>query len=265
MESFKQWLLKEEDIFGFEKKTISEKPKDVDDLPLNPITADVVLETMLKRDIQGIIPFSEFHDQIQWGNNPGAVRMNITPLGSYKSIIKKLQYNLKGDLEWVCKKILPYKELSNTNKFFDEHVAEEVFEKVEEIYKKNDKHPTQDYNNLLNLTVKVANKCNQKNTIPDIFIFTGIKEVKKNEHYLISYECKGHGVEAPGSMRLEQFVIDMIHDKETGMIRSMGSTIQSPTRQHTWTIQPSEWDEKFSNSQDNNEISEAIANALSTF
>ena len=267
MKTFKKWLLEENnDIFGFDKKNQNQKITTTDeDMPLDPITADVVLETMLKKEIEGKIPFSDFHDQIQWGENIGAVRMNITPLGSYKSIIRKLQYDLEGTPQWICKKIIPYKELSNTNDIFDEVVADEVFEKIEEIYKKEEKHPSENYSNLANLTVKVANECNKKTNIPEIFVFTGFKEVKKNENYLILYECKGHGVEAPGSMRLEEFIIDMSYNKKTGIIRSLGYTVQSPTRQHLWQIQPSEWDENFLNSQNDNEICHSIAAALSTF
>ncbi|MGB1040373.1 MAG: YceI family protein, partial [Flavobacteriales bacterium] len=42
---------------------------------------------------------------------------------------------------------------SNTNNIFDEVVADEVFEKIEEIYKREEKHPSENYSNLANLTV----------------------------------------------------------------------------------------------------------------
>jgi hypothetical protein len=63
-------------------------------------------------------------------------------------------------------------------------------------------------------------------------------------------------------MYLEQFYIDMSYNQKTGMIRSMGVGVQSPTRQHTWTIQPSEWDEYFSNTQPEEEIIERFKSLL---
>jgi hypothetical protein len=266
MQTFNEWILKEgHDIFGFEKIQTKKEIIQNQDLPLNPITADTILETMMKREILGNSPFSQFHDQIQWGSTSGAVQMAISPLGSYKSIIRKLQPDLEGNLQWTCQRILPYKDLLKTDRSFDEHMAEEIFEKIEAIYKEEIYAPSHEYEGLAKLTIKTANECTKKDKIPEIFIFTGLKEIKKNENYLILFECKGHGVEAPGSMRLEQFVIEMSYSKSTGMIRSFGYGIQSPTRQHLWQPQPSKWDEKSSSSQDSEQISRSIAAALSTF
>jgi hypothetical protein len=101
--------------------------------------------------------------------------------------------------------------------------------------------------------------------MPEIFIFSGVKEIKKDENYLIEFDLRGQGVEAPGSARVERFVIDMSYNPKTGMIKSFGHDIQSPTRGHVWYPQPSEWEELFSNGQDAKEIVETIGAALSTY
>lgn len=266
MHTFRKWLVKEgKDIFGFEKNKKPIKKAEQYDGPLNPIAADTIMESMMKKNIGGQAAFSDFHDQVQWGKTPGAVRMVITPLGSYKSIIRKLQINLEGTEEWVCKKVIPYKNMLYTDYSFDEHLAEDMFEKIESIYKEEINAPSRDYTGLEQLTIKTASYCSRNDIMPKIFVYRGIKQKKKNENYLIVFECRGHGLEAPGSMRLEQFVIDMSYDASTGMIRSFGYGIQSPTRQHLWIPQPSEWDEKFSSSQNEQEIKEAIGAAISTY
>ena len=115
------------------------------------------------------------------------------------------------------------------------------------------------------MTLKVAEAARRKGTIPEIFVFRGVRMVDKGRHYNIHFELSGQGVEAPGSSRVEQFSIEMAYDKNSGMIRSFGHDIQSPTRGHLWYPQPSEWDEKFSPYQDDGEIVSAICAALSTY
>jgi hypothetical protein len=263
MDTFRQWL-ESGDIFGFEGKR-DEKPREVNEDPIVPMNAEVIIETMLDTDIEGRKAFSDYPDQIQWGREPGAMQMVISPLGSFKSIVRKLQTNLKGESVWVCKKIIPYKDIMHSNVRFDEAFAMDLFEQIEEISKGEMEAPVFDYNGLESLTLKVANRCVRNDVMPEIFVFRGVRSIKKNENYVIFFEPRGHGVEAPGSARVEQFMIDMSYDAKTGMVRSFGHDVQSPTRGHVWYPQPSEWDECFSPTQDKNEIVNAISSAFRTY
>lgn len=263
MDTFRQWL-ESRDIFGFEGKR-EERPREVDEDPIVPMNAEVIIETMLGTDIEGRKAFSDYPDQIQWGREPGAMQMVISPLGSFKSIVRKLQTNLKGENVWVCKKIIPYKDIMHSNVRFDEAFAMDLFEQIEKISKGGMEAPVYDYNGLESLVLKIANRCVRKDVMPEIFVFRGVRAIKKNENYVIFFEPRGQGVEAPGSARVEQFMIDMSYDGKTGMVRSFGHDVQSPTRGHVWYPQPSEWDEYFSPAQSPTEISEAIAAALGTY
>ena len=264
MDTFRQWLENSGDIFGFEGKR-HEKPSEVNEDPIVPVDAEVIIETMLGTDIGGRKAFSDYPAQIQWGREPGAMRMVITPLGSFKSIVRKLSTNLKGESVWVCKKIIPYKDIMRSNDRFDEAFAMDLFEQIEEISKGEMEAPVLNYNGLESLTLKVANRCVRNDVLPEIFVFRGVRAIKKNENYVIFFEPRGHGVEAPGSARLEQFMIDMSYDGKTGMVRSFGHDVQSPTKGHVWYPQPSEWDEYFSPTQDKNEIADAISSAFRTY
>lgn len=252
------------DLFGFENLQEPVKKKE-DDLPIVPISADVILEFMYARSLGDQECFSSSHDQVQWGRHPGAVQMVISPLGSFKSIIRKLQTDLVGENVWVCKQILPFKEILHASFQLDESVAEEVFGKIEECWKEEIEAPSNNYEGLERLTVKVAERARRKGIIPEIFVYRGVRMIEKNRHYNIHFELSGQGVEAPGRSRVEQFSIDMAYDNDSGMIRSFGYNIQSPTRGHVWYPQPSEWDEKFSPSQDEDQIVSAICAALSTY
>jgi hypothetical protein len=265
MKTFRKWLVSEgKDLFGINREREAKK-SDNDDFPIKPIDSGIILEAIMGHKLGDMEAFSEFHDQIQWGRNTGAIQMVISPLGSFKSIIRKLQEDLNGQKVWACKRIIPYREMLHVSREVEEVMAEEIFERVEECWRDDVEPPSGDYSALERLSVKVAERCRSKEVKPEIMVFRGVRRVKMNEHYNIHFECSGHGVEAPGSMRLEQFSIDMAYDKSSGMIRSYGYGIQSPTRQHLWQPQPSEWDENFSPNQDEKEIVEAIAAAFSTY
>lgn len=267
MKTFKNWVVSEGlDIFGFESRSKQNVQKaDAYDGPITPIDAEILIETMMKETLHGQQPFSKYADQIQWGRNPGAVRMVISPLGSFKSIIRKMQLDLEGSEVWVCKSIVPYKDLMKANVKIDESFALELFKKIEEINRQEIESPNKEYKGMKNLVLSLANHCLNKDIKPEIFIFCGVREIKKDENYLIEFECRGHGVEAPGRGRIEKFLIDMSYNPSTGMIKSFGQDVQSPTKGHKWYPQPSEWEEHFSPNQSQKEIIQAIGAAFSTY
>ena len=263
MTTFKKWLLKE-DIFGFDKLLINQPKKtEEEESPIVPINIELVMEPLLKMPLNDKLPNLKFINQIQWGEHNGAIRMVISPLGSFKSIIRGMQTDLEGNESWICKKIIPYKDIMAADIQDDENLANKLFEEIEEI--KQLESAIGNYSNLENLVVNLTKRCQNPNVIPKIFIFKGVREVKHNENYVIYFECKGQGAETPGSGRLEQFCIDMSYNRKTGLIRSYGHDVQSKMKGHSWTPQPSEWDEYFSPAQSVREITDCICSALSTY
>jgi hypothetical protein len=89
---------------------------------------------------------------------------------------------------------------------------------------------------------------------------------KKSENYhKYVFEFRGHGVEAPTGGRAEQFNIDLSWNQNKGLIHCWGYNIDSTTRQHSWKVQPSEWDEYFAPTQDTKEIVESISRIFMTY
>jgi hypothetical protein len=267
MGSFKRWVLREwKDIFGFNRDPRKKSaPGARMDMPIKDINSDEVVEFMLGNSVGGVEPIMEFSNQIRWGDAPGAMMMTISPLGSYKSIVRRLQVDLEGNQVWTCKRMFLYKDMVFADRQFDDNLANFIFEHIEEIHKEDLEAPSHDYTGLRKLVVNTAKLAQRKDVIPELFIFRGIKEIEKDRNYLIFFELRGQGVEAPGRARVEQFAITMSYNPRTGMIRSFGNDIQSPTRGHRWVPQPSEWDEYFSSGQSESEISECITAALSTY
>lgn len=253
------------DLFGMDRASVPSATTRDNEGPVRSINSDMIIERMMGRKLGDMEAFSKFHDHIQWGMHPGSVQMVITPLGSFKSIIRKLQEDLHGEKVWVCKKIIPYKEILDASEQLDEEVSDEIFEKIMECWVVDSEAPDGEYKGLERLSVKVAERCRSKEVKPEIMVFRGVRRMKMGEHYNIHFEVSGQGVEAPGSSRVEQFSIEMVYDKGSGMIRSFGHDIQSPTKGHVWYPQPSEWDENFSPNQNEKEIVEAIAAAFSTY
>jgi hypothetical protein len=267
MTSFKDWLVNEGgDIFGFEKAAkISAPEKQDQENPIQDIHCDVVMEFLSSVEVNGKRPIVEFSSQVRWGEDTGAVQMVVSPFGSYKSIIRRLQPDLEGKSVWACKKILPYKEILDANRKVDEHLANVILKHIEAVSTHSVEAPSHEYDGLVRLVNRMSRVAQRRDVIPEIMIYKGSRELKRNEHYIIVFEVRGHGVEAPGSARVEQFHIEMCYDPKTGMIRSFGHDIQSPTKGHVWYPQPSEWDEKFSSGQDEDEIVDCISAALSTY
>lgn len=260
-------LREDRDIFGFEgrksKRTVVGGSSG--DKPISHIHCDVVIEFLMSKPLEGLFPISEFSNQIRWGGQHGAIKMVVSPLGSYKSIIRRLQPDLEGNEVWACKRIIPYKEILDVDIVMDEKVGWLLYEQMEQVRKEEIQAPSRDYQGLRSLTHKAARHFQKNGIMPEVFVYRGIKEVKPQRNYLIVYEMRGHGVEAPGSARVEQFVIDMSYNPNTGMIRSFGHDVQSPTKGHVWRPQPSEWDEYFSSSQPDSEIVDCVAGAFSTY
>lgn len=263
--TFRNWLVSEgKDIFGFEGGK-REVPEPVDESPIVPVGADHILEFMHTRTINGQECFSNYHDHVQWGRHPGAVQMVISPLGSFKSIIRKLQTDLLGEAVWICKEIVPYKDMLKASPKLDESVAENIFERIEEHWKGELEAPSGEYDGLERLAVRLAESARRPDNLPELLVYRGVRRVKKDEHYDIHFEMRGHGVEAPGSARVEQFSIELAYDRQRGMIKCFGHDIQSPTKGHKWYPQPSEWDEMFSPSQDEKEIVSCVCSAFRTY
>ena len=267
MRTFKEWLEKREDIFGFDKKQEKESGyvKNSED-PIIHIDVEHVLDEISSYKINGQKGKVSFINQVQWGDEIGALKLLLSPAGSGKAIISGKQSDLENKDCWICKRIIPYSDLEDASFQDEENLSEILFKKIYDI--KLIEIPKSNYLNLEKLTIKLSRKCCKVGILPKIFIFTGIREVVKDKNYIIKFECAGQGAEAPGEgggNRLEMFAIEMSYDENTGLIRSMGYEVTSPMKGHKWEPQPSDWDEYFSPMQSSDEICAAITNALSIF
>lgn len=267
MGSFKSWLVREgRDIFGFEGREGRERvPPAIQENPVSNAVSDVIVELMMSKEVGGLKPVLEFSNQVRWGQGAGAVEAVMSPVGSYRTTIRRMQPDLEGRDVWVCKKVVPYKGMLERGVAMDERVGWMLLEEVERVRSQDIEAPSHDYTGLPGLVRKASLAFQRKGTMPEIFIYRGVKEIVESRNYLVVFELRGHGVEAPGRARVEEFVIDMSYDPDAGMIRVFGHDVQSRARGHQWYPKPAEWDERFSSGQDEREIIECIGGALSAY
>ena len=258
--TFNEWMLFR-DIFGFERsKNLQNKKRESDD-PITRLKTDIIVDELMRHTIRHKRPHRDFEETITWGEvcHGEAIRLDISPLGSLKIIIRKSMNDFEGNNTWICKEIRPLpNEENNQNEY---KIVGKVLDDIKKIDGVIDS-PATEYD-LEKLSLDLAEEIKRSKPCRQM-VFHKIKKLS-NEHYLICMEMTGSGMEAPSQMRVEQFQINMFFDKSRGIIRSYASDIASPTRSHKWMPQPSEWDEHFAPTQDRDEIVSAIVNALSTY
>lgn len=261
---FSNWIVSEgKDIFGFESDRIEPKKQQEDDDPVNPIESELVIDELSRITIGNKLPFRNWSDEIEWGKGmPASVKVDLSPLGSYKLFIRRKVAAISGESVWICKKILPLNELNDKANKNEVGLASDIATMVNEIDSQMPEGPNSQFEKFENLVLNIASDI--RSEAPKIFIYEGIKKHSDN-HYTVYMSYDGHGVESPGQYRVEQFNVELFYDKKRGLIRSWGCEVSSPMRQHLWQLMPSEWDEYFSPDQSQEEIREAILNALRSY
>lgn len=258
--TFNEWL-SQRDIFGFDKERQQKSPKNREsEHPIMPLKTEAVIKDLLRHNINNKAPTWDWEDTITWGNPilGEAIQLDISPLGSLKIIIRKAGKNLMGEHVWLCKKIIPLPDESRGN---EETIGESVIEDLIK-FDLHTESPADAYD-LGKLAFSMANELKVHRPCRQMYFEKLIR--KSDNYFIITHNLSGQGVQAPDSMRVEQFQIELFFDKEVGLIRCFGHDVSSPTRQHEWRLQPSEWDEYFAPSQNKKEIIKAVLEALSTY
>lgn len=207
-------------------------------------------------------PAQIWDDAVVWGgNNPGAIKVAITPLGSLKLVVRRLVKDLQGENTWVFRKVLPMRD--DQDQYQENVIAGNVYDCVVEVNQQPLEAPDAEYEDLDRLAHKLWHTTKKQH--PSYIMFPTSFRRQAENYYKLVYEIRGQGAGSPyqgKTGRTEQFNIDLVYEPKSGMIRSIGYDIDSSMRQHTWQIQTPEWDEKFSPRQDPDEI---VKNIVVTF
>ena len=266
MYSFKKFIsLKEWADFGFGEKLKKSAggTKSVEgNMPIDIIHSSKIISELLSTpEIGNYIANPKFQNLIEWGDEAGALQLQLTPLGSYKIVARRKVIDAVGESTWICKKVFPLDEGYHNTR--EEIYASEIHTYLVNLNEQLIDSPNVQFKGFDKLSLKMFN--NVRKVFPSYCMFP-IGMYKKSENYhKYVFEFRGGGVEAPTAGRAEQFNIDLLWEPKRGLIRCWGYDIDSTTRQHSWKVQPSEWDEYFAPTQDTKEIVESISRIFMTY
>jgi hypothetical protein len=255
---FREWirssLFFEGDLFGFEHEKRDEAPDDSSlHRPIDQFDVELMMEFLKKKTVVTHTGDLIFPNVMQWGSSPGAVKLEVDP--GYRVSIKKLGVDKAGNPRWVTKRMFQL----NRQGFggYEDSVAQEVFEYVEDAAQCMIEAPTEDYKDLENLVDNIYHKL--KRTAKEIFIPEGVRKLH-DDAYVIKFGVRGHGLESRSQRRVEQNQTLVAYDREQGTIRVTNYNLLSRTgRAHEFKISQNELDAYFFPTQDRDEISEVVA------
>lgn len=263
---FSKWFLEYAD-YGFEVKKPEKTKEGKDTQPDNDDAEpwksfkvhDFFDELKYLINSDGKKSLKIWEEELSWLESGNVVEVNVNPFGSLRITTRKYIKDLNGKDARVCKNVIDIDDYEIKR---ERKTARYLYEKIKKFSKTNNEYPSKEYD-LKRLSHDLFNVVRQK--YPEQIMFpVGMKEMNEN-YYKIVFEFKGGGQGVPNSSIAIQFNIDLIFDKEKGLVRCWGYDIDSPVKKREYIIQPSEWDEYFSPHEKNSKIVGMIATTFMTY
>lgn len=217
----------------------------------------IVNELMQMPPLGPLEATNKVDDEVQWGNEEGAIKVTITPLGSMRATTKRMTRDLQGNKTWILESVHPISDYKDQYK--EVEIANKVFDKINEITNTPTNGPDGDYEEIERLAQKLWHTTKKQH--PSYIMFPTQLRKQTENYYKLVYEFRGQGMGAPVSGRTgraEQFNIDLVYYPEKGLIRCFAYDIDSTAKERKFILEPSEWDEYFSPKQEDNLIIENI-------
>lgn len=253
--NFKTWF-EATDIFGFDPEIRDEAISDnMLARPISQFNIELMMEFLNNKRVGLHAANCPFVNEIQWGTEPGsAIKLEVDT--GYSFHLKKLVVDLQGQKRWITKKLFQLNRHGYGG--HEDSVASEVHEHIQKAMESPMESPVEEYGDgeLQKLVVHLAGRI--RRVAKEVFLYQGVKKVDEN-NYLIMFECRGGGVEAPDQRRVEKNLTQVTYDKEGGTIRIQNYNVESPVGgPHEWAISPQDIDLYFLPTQPRDEIAEVV-------
>ena len=264
---FSEWLGKSpEEKFGFRPKiSIKASPFYLEE-PMEPFRSSLMLKELYNLGhINQRKVSKDWDTEIVYGEGVGKMQVDVSPLGSYKIILKYIN-DLQGNLTGICRYIQPLVNDFNhkgPNDPREQVLADKLYNKLQEM----DAEPLPaPMSGKLKEFEKVVHKFASvvKTEHPAIMVYEGLRKLDEN-NYLMSFEYKGYGNGLPNSNKAEKFLINWQYMPKEGLIHTWGYEVVSKSVTRTYIPTPSEWDEYFTPSQPSEVIIGCIREAFMTY
>lgn len=259
----------EHDIFGFDKEKAEREKQEFDDkivslsdLPVRKFDLGRMMDFILRESQYDPKPaHSRFLTEVQWGSQPGAMRLVITP--KYHAVVQRLHTDLEGEPAWLCKKVFSINAPKYAGK--EDIVASELHEVVQLVERQGMENPHKKPD-LEDLANDMANRFKRE---PNEFLYLmGMKQVTEN-HYCIYFSGRAGGVGrstgAKTSAMIREYIINVGYEKNRGLIKVFSHFVNETDEGESWGIQPAEFNQLYMPSQPNHEIIESIVTSLRYF
>ncbi len=261
---FKSWLenrIDEIADFGLDQTRVFKDIPD-DNEPIKDLNVEYITKLLKRRNLGVKIPVQDgFVGEVQWGEDAGAIKAVFSPYRGLTVSIRKLVPSLIGENLWVCKRVFPVYNIYD-------HAPDSLIEELTDVIKETDENginsPSNTYEDLESLAFKIAQKLKTEST-QKVLQYHGIRLIKENEKYIISFNCTGMGRQRQDQKRLDQFQVHMTYHKSEGFLRITGDELGDKIGQHRWQYDPSQFDEVFVPTQPTEEIAEAILQLFNSY
>lgn len=262
--NFKNWILTEnfKDIFGFGKSKIEKKDSFDERFVTKP---NLIMKSLLKRNLSGKESILNFNNELVWQNDTNdKIKLLITPYGSLRAVIKRINRNKIGEEIWITKYV--HLLIDSDKKINEEDEADKLFNVIEKINDDEIDSSIKDIN-FEKYVLKIAESLKMKRPCKWM-VFDKVRKVKEN-YYIICFNMTGSGLESSAgsgpSNKIEQYQINLIYDEKTGVMRCFGTSIESSKKTSQWKNGIPDWDENFLTSQRFEEVLSCIFNSLKSF
>lgn len=244
------------DIFGFEPERSHDEPDDnMLSHPIKRFNIETMMDILSEKSLANQKPHMPFSNIIQWGNQTGALRLEIDTGMTFH--LRRLGSDKEGSPRWITKRLFQLNRQGYGGQ--EDKVAQEVFEYMENLSDENIDAPVKDYDSrdFQNLVSHIFNKV--KRTAKIIFLPEGIRKLH-DDCFIIRFAVRGHGLEEANRRRVEENQTMITFDRAAGSIRVTNYNLTSPVgKAHEWSIGTNDLDCYFFPTQSRDEISEIVS------
>lgn len=225
--------------------------------PYRRLDTTYIVDLLSNDKIGEKLPLRNFQDHIQWGNVSGSVRLRWSTKN--EALVEKLQHNLLGDPTWITKRMANYNKEHFGGK--EEAIAHDLYKSLTEIFYEPQESPNKEFSTLYKLVKNIVYKTSESLAKP--LFHEDIVKVNEN-HYYIVYRADANGWGAPNQHNINEILINMKFEPETGFLNVSQTNVESHTEQN-WQLQPSDFNLYFSPVQSTEEIAKVVHTILKFF
>ncbi|MCK9458476.1 MAG: hypothetical protein M0R80_02385 [Proteobacteria bacterium] len=250
--TFKCWI-ESKDIFGFERELYADPKPEKLEKPVKEFSLTRLMTSLGQYPLGVKEPNIRFINEIQWGQDPGAIRVRIG--NKLCVMVERLNIDLQGMKRWGCKRFYQIPQDGSGGQ--EESVSQEIMEVIKQVDMEPLDSANHDYKDLEELAASMSNML--KKTSNSLFIFEGTRKNDEDE-YIIRFSVRGMGQGWRQQRRIEENHTRLNYNKDHGVIKLSNFNIYSPQKGREWQQSQQDLELYFFPSQPMEEVVECISN-----